>query len=111
MKKNVFEMVWNMVNGNPVEDMETLRNEINAEHDKLAEKATAKASIYDAAKPIVLGAMSAVPLTAKEIFEKVDEDLPEGFSINKMIYAFRTEWADEVVKHENGKGVNTYSRR
>ena len=44
MKKNVFEMVWNMVNGNPVEDMETLRNEINAEHDKLAEKATAKAA-------------------------------------------------------------------
>lgn len=111
MKKNVFEMVWNMVNGREVEDMETLRNEINAEHDKLTEKATAKASVYDAAKPVVLGAMGAEPMTAKEIFEKVAADLPTDFSVNKMLYAFRTEWADAVVKHENGKGANTYSRR
>ena len=108
MKKNVFEMVVAMVNGREVADMDTLRNEVNAEWERMENKRNANRNAYEAAKVVAFGILSDEPMTAKAIFEASDE-WPDGFTANKVGYALRNYWNDEVVKHDNGKSAYTYT--
>lgn len=108
MKKSVFEMVVAMVNGREVADMDTLRNEVNAEWDKMTAKANANRTAYEQAKDIAFAIMSDTPMSVKEIFAATDE-WPQGFTANKVQYALLHYWNDEVVKHDNGKAAFTYT--
>ena len=109
MKKNVFEMVVAMVNGQPVADMDTLRNEVNAEWNKMTERKQANRDLYDAAHDILMNALTDKEQTAKELFE--NNEWPDGFKQGKLNYALRAMWADEVNKIDNGKNANTYTRK
>ncbi len=109
MKKNVFEMVVAMVNGQPVADMDTLRNEINAEYERMNAKRQANQDVYTAAHDVLMGALTDKEQTSKELFER--NEWPEGFTQGKLNYALRAMWADEVRKIDNGKSANTYTRK
>lgn len=109
MKKNVFEMVVAMVNGREVADMETLRNEINAEWDRMESKRQANKDIYAAAHDVLMDALTDKEQTSKELFE--ENEWPEGFTQGKLNYALRAMWADEVNKTDNGRSANTYTRK
>ena len=109
MKKNVFEMVVAMVNGQPVADMETLRNEINAEYERMNAKRKANKDAYDAAKDVVFGILCDKPMTVKEIYSAGEGLWPDGFTSAKVQYAILHYWNDEVVKHDNGKSAYTYT--
>lgn len=109
MKKNVFEMVVALVNGREVEDMETLRNEINAEWERNQAKKQANRDLYDKAHDALLVALTDVEQTAKELFENYE--WPNDFTQGKLNYALRALWADDVVKHDNGKNPYTYTKR
>ena len=63
MKKNVFEMVVAMVNGQPVADMDTLRNEINTEYERMNAKRNANKSAYDTAKDVAFGILNDKPIS------------------------------------------------
>ena len=91
------------------QEIKDVRDEIVAELAKGAEKAQANRDLYAQAKDIVLGALSATPVTIGELYDEIANDLPEGFSKGKVQYAITRLWADEVVKTE-GK-VNGYSRK
>ena len=95
---------------------ESLLTELKAEIERAekadARKADAKAAKlneYAAAHDVVIGTLAdaVAPVTVAELFEACEGELPEGFSKNKISYALRTYWADEVIKTE-GK-VNTYA--
>ena len=73
-----------------------------------AEKAK-NAEVYEQAKPIVLGALSDIPVTLGELYDEVVNELPEGFTKGKVQYAITRLWADDVTKVE-GK-VNSYARK
>ena len=90
------------------QDIKEIRDEIANELAKGAEKAQANRDLYAQAHDVVIGALSATPVTIGELYEEVKGDLPEGFSKGKVQYAITRLWADEVVKHE-GK-VNAYTR-
>lgn len=90
------------------QDIKEIRDEIANELAKGAEKAQANRDLYAQAHDVVIGALSATPVTIGELYAEVENDLPEGFSKGKVQYAITRLWADEVVKHE-GK-VNTYTR-
>lgn len=107
MKKSTLETIRNYLNGETV-DLDTLRQEVNEEYDRLTAKARANADLYSEAEPIVLAAMSATPMTAQEIFDAC-EGLPSDFTRNKVQYLLLHQLADRVVKHLNGKNANTYS--
>lgn len=111
MKKSVFEQIVNLINDRPVIDIENVRAEINAEWDALVAKSQSKRNIYDVAKPIVFGVLTSSPMTVKEIYKACADTLPEGFTQAKVSYALREYWADEVVKHDNGKSPNTYTTK
>ena len=109
MKKNVFEMVVAMVNGQSVADMDTLRNEINAEWERMNAKANANKSAYDAAREVAFSILSDEPMTAKALFAAGEGMWPDGFTAAKVQYALLHYWNDSIVKHEVAKGANTYS--
>jgi len=109
MKKNVFEMVVAMVNGREVADMDTLRNEINAEYERMNAKRQANQDVYATAHDVLMNALTDKEQTSKELFER--NEWPDGFTQGKLNYALRAMWADEVRKVDNGKSANTYTRK
>ncbi len=91
------------------QEIKDVRDEIVAELSKGAEKAQANRDLYAQAHDVVMGALSATPVTIGELYDEIADALPDGFSKGKVQYAITRLWADEVVKTE-GK-VNTYSRK
>ncbi len=96
---------------------ETILSEINAELARLekldarkAEKQAAQGATYEAAHDVVMAVFedTTEPLTVADIYESCEGKLPDGFTKNKLAYALRAYWADEVVKHA-GK-VNAYTK-
>jgi len=84
-----------------------VRDEIVAELAKGEAKAQANRDLYAEATPVVLGALSATPVTIGELYEEVKDSLPAGFSKGKMQYLVTRVLTDKVNKVE-GK-VNTYT--
>ena len=109
MKKSVFEMVVAMVNGQQVKDMDTLREEVNAEWARVNAKRDANKSAYDAAKDVAFGILCDKPMTVKEVYAHGEGQWPQGFTAAKVQYAFIHYWNDEIVKHDNGKSAFTYT--
>ena len=94
---------------------EAILSELNAEIEKAkkaetrkaeqkAERVNAYAEAHNVIMSVIADATAAV--TVAEIYESCKDELPEGFTKNKISYALRNYWASEVVKTE-GK-VNTY---
>lgn len=86
-----------------------VREELNAELAKNAEKAEANRNLYAEAHDVVIGVMAGLtaPATIADIYAEVKNDLPEGMTQGKVQYAITRLWANEFVKTE-GK-VNTYA--
>lgn len=74
--------------------------------EQKAEKSAEYAKAHDVVMGVIADATGAV--TVAEIYEACVKELPEGFTKNKIAYALRTYWGDEVVKTE-GK-VNAYAK-
>ena len=108
MKKNTLEAIRNYLNGDETVDLSTVREEVNAEWERLTAKSRANKDAYDTAKDVAFGILSDTPMTVKEVFAASDE-WPEGFTAAKVQYAFLHYWNDEVVKHDNGKNAFTYT--
>lgn len=108
MKRNTIENMIAYLNGSDT-DTAALKAELEAELAKLTEKARANADLYAAATPVVKAVMSATPMTAKEIYAACENELPEGFTANKVQYLLLHQLADVVKKHDNGKNANSYS--
>lgn len=110
MKKSTLESIRNYLNGDTSVDLDTLREEVNDEYNRLTAKARANADMYATAATFVLPVLSTeVGMTAKEIHAACSADLPEEFSVNKVQYLLLHQLADRVVKHDNGKNANTYT--
>ena len=86
--------------------------DILAELDKEITKGEAQkaknAEAYEAIHDIVMGALSAVPVTVAELWDAIEENVPEGITKGKVQYALTHLWQDEIVKIE-GK-PNTYRK-
>ena len=93
----------------PDMDVSTTFAEVEAEYTKNCAKSEANAKAYAAAKEPVFAVLSATPQTVKDIFTAAEASLPEGFSPNKIQWALRNLWNDEVKSFDNGKNPKTYA--
>ena len=84
-----------------------IREEIVTELAKSEAKAQANRDMYAEATPIVLGALSATPVTIGELYDEIKGNLPDGFTKGKVQYLVTRVLTDKVTKVE-GK-VNTYT--
>lgn len=110
MKKNTLTALYNyFVNSDNTADLSSAIEDIRAEYEKFADKANEKTALYDAAEKVLLGALTDTPQTSREIFDA--NVWPDGFTVGKLNYALRAMWADEIVKHGNGKSAFTYTTK
>ena len=82
--------------------------EVEKELNKGAEQKAQNAKTYDGIHDIVMNALSAVPVTIAELWESIENEVPEGVTKGKVQYAVTHLWDGEIVKIE-GK-PNTYRK-
>ncbi len=111
MKKASLQSLVSFINGEAVENIAEIKAEIEAELAKGEAKAQVNRELYDKAKEVVLDALGKVtaPVTIAELYDEISDDLPAGFTKNKVQYGITRLWAGDVIKTE-GK-VNTYIRK
>ena len=110
MKKATMNTIVNYINDNAIDALYEVRDELMAELNKGAEEKARNAELYDAAKAVVMGELGTTDkaVTIGELFDAVEENLPQGFTKGKLQYAVTRLWKDEIVRIE-GK-VNTYRK-
>ena len=109
MKKNTLRTIVNYIKNVP--ELAAEYAELAAEIQKDEDKARANRALYDAAKGVVIDNLPTDKgITASELFEACEDDLPEGFTKSKMQYALSNYWTAEVEKIKVGKDVCLYKK-
>lgn len=107
MKKATFEAIKTALTNFGFADEDILA-ELDKEINKGAEQKAKNAEAYEAIHDIVMGALTSAPATVAEIWEAIEDEVPEGITKGKVQYALTHLWGDEIVKVE-GK-PNGYRR-
>ena len=109
MKKSTMNSILSLIATIDTPEADEIRAELTAELAKGAEKAQANRDLYTSAHDVVIEALASAtaPVTMSELYEAVEDNLPDGMSKGKVQYAVTRLWTDEIVKTE-GK-VNAYS--
>ena len=112
MRKSTIKSLVSYLNGEAVTNIDEIKQELIAELNRGAEKAQANRELYAQAHEAVIAVLAenaGVELSVRDIVENAE--LPEGFTASKVQYGLLNYWADEVVKHDNGREPNTYTLR
>ena len=107
MTKNTMNTILSLIASIDTPEAQAVRDELNAELNKKAERKAQTAELYEAVKPIVFDALSETPVTLSELFAEIEDKLPEDFTKSKLQYAITRLWKDEVTKIEDK--VNSYA--
>ena len=107
MKKNSLVAIKTALTNFGFADADILA-ELDKEINKGAEAKAKNAEAYESFHDLLIGALSDAPATCGEIFESIENELPEGITKCKVQYALTHLWQDEIVKIE-GK-PNTYRK-
>ena len=86
---------------NEIAELTTELSKGQAQKDKNAEA-------YESIHSLIVDALSDTPVTCGELWESIEENVPDGITKGKVQYALTHLWQDEIVKIE-GK-PNTYRR-
>jgi len=102
MKKATLQNILSLINGAklPEDTMNTLRDEVFAEVTKGDAQKAKNAEAYESIHDIVVGTLTAVPVTVAELWESIEDEVPEGITKGKVQYALTHLWQDEIVKIE-----------
>lgn len=82
--------------------------EIEKELNRGADAKAKNLEVYESFHELLVSNLSDSPATCGEIYEAIEEQLPEGVTKGKVQYALTHLWQDEIVKIE-GK-PNTYRK-
>ena len=109
MKKTTMNSILSLIATIDTPEAEAVRAEVTAELNKGEAKAQANRDLYASAHDVVIEALASAtaPVTMSELYEAVEDNLPEGMTKGKVQYAVTRLWSDEIIKTE-GK-VNAYS--
>ena len=99
MKKATFEAIKTALTNFGYDNADVLA-ELDKEINKGAEQKAKNAEAYDAIHDIVMGALTSAPATVAEIWEAIEDEVPEGITKGKVQYALTHLWGDEIVKVE-----------
>ena len=107
MKKATFEAIKTALTNFGFAD-ENILAELDKEINKGAEAKAKNAEAYESIHDLVIGTLTSAPATVSEIWEAIEDEVPEGITKGKVQYALTHLWQDEIVKVE-GK-PNGYRR-
>ena len=86
MKKVTFETIKTALTSFGYDNAEVLA-ELDKEINKGAEAKAKNAEAYEAIHDIVVGTLTAVPVTVAELWESIEDEVPEGITKSKVQYA------------------------
>ena len=92
-------------------DSEKYANEIaelTAELSKGQAQKDKNAEAYESIHDLIMESLSDTPVTCGELWESIEDSVPDGITKGKVQYALSHLWQNEIVKIE-GK-PNTYRR-
>ena len=103
MKKSSLQSLVSYLDGQTVENIAEIRDEIVAELSKGKAKADANRELYAEYHVKVMDALTSAgkPVTAQELASET------GIARGKIVYGLTKYWADEVVADKTGK-TTTY---
>lgn len=109
MTKTILTSLVAYLNGETVDNIAEIKEALEAELNRGAEKAQKNRELYESAKEVIFEGLrvAGTPVTIAELYEEIKDELPEGFGKSKVQYAVTRLWSDEITKTE-GK-VNSYS--
>ena len=109
MTKNMLTSLVAYLNGETVDNIAEIKEALEAELNRGAEKAQKNRELYESAKEVIFEGMrvAGTPVTIAELYEEIKDELPEGFGKSKVQYAVTRLWSDEIAKTEGN--VNSYS--
>ena len=106
MKKATLETIRTALTNLGYDNTDIL-SELDAELNRGASEKAARAAAYESIHDLVVGTLSDTPVTCKELFESIEDELPDTMNTQgKIQYALNNLWQDEIVKI-TGK-PNTY---
>ena len=107
MKKATLQEIHDLL-VNWDECPERLIEEINAELSKGQAQKDKNAEAYESIHDLIVDSLSDTPVTCSELWESIEDSVPDGITKGKVQYALTHLWQDEIVKIE-GK-PNTYRK-
>lgn len=108
MKKATLSTIYSALLDSGYESTDPIMEEISKELNRGEAQKAKNAEAYDALHDVVIGALGDAPATVAEIWEAIEDEVPEGVTKGKVQYALTHLWGDEIVKVE-GK-PNGYRR-
>ena len=108
MKKDTLTRIYNTLKDITFINKDEVLAELTKEINKGAEAKAKNAEAYEGIHDLVIGALGNAPATCGEIFDAIEDKLPEGMTKGKVQYALTHLWGDEIVVIA-GK-PNTYRR-
>jgi len=110
MKKATLETIRDTLIDLGVSDTDPMVVELNVELNRGAEEKAARTAAYEGIHDLIVDNLSDTPVTCKDLFEEIHDDLPAGMDTQgKVQYALNNLWQDEIEKIP-GK-PNTYKRK
>ena len=79
---------------------EDILSELDKEIGKGEAQKAKNAEAYEGIHDLVIGTLSNKPVTVAEVWEAIENEVPEGMTKNKVQYALTHLWQDEIVKVE-----------
>ena len=108
MKKVTMNTILSLIATIDTPEAEEVRAELNAELNKGAEQKAQNAALYESVKPIVMAELGDSTCTISELWEAVEDKMPEGFTKGKLQYAMTRLWGSDLERIE-GK-VSSYRK-
>jgi len=107
MKKATFEAIKTALTNFGFADEDILA-ELDKEITKGEAQKAKNAEAYEGIHALIVDTLTYTPVTVAELWESIEDEVPEGITKGKVQYALTHLWQDEIVKIE-GK-PNTYRR-
>lgn len=100
MKKSTLIDLVAYLNGKTLTNLEEIKQELEQELNRNAEKKAANQDLYANAGAVMMKHLDYAPATASELWESCEKEMPSGFSKGKFTYALSRGVWDGVVKVE-----------
>lgn len=112
MKKSTYEAIYSALNDTfgwfDNGANADIKDELTKELAKGQAQKEANAKVYESFHDLVMDVLGDTPVTVAELWEAIEDEVPEGVTKGKVQYALTHLWVDEIVKIE-GK-PNTYRK-
>ena len=107
MKKATLITIKNTLTDYGYTDSDVL-SELNREITKGDDAKAKNAEAYESIHDLIMDSLSDTPVTCSELWESIEDSVPDGITKGKVQYALSHLWQDEIVKID-GK-PNTYRK-